>query len=62
MSNFWGAVHTAYRPFSVRESCTSNANPLPSGNLKTGFQTAFLGEVAVYGNSEEAIKEFATLS
>ena len=53
---------TAYWPFSVRESCTSNANPLSSENLKTGFQTASLGEVAVYGSSEEAVKEFAALS
>ncbi|WP_127264012.1 hypothetical protein, partial [Neisseria meningitidis] len=27
----------AYWPFSVRESCTSNANPPPSENLSDGI-------------------------
>ena len=35
---------TAYWPFSVMESCTSNANPLPSENMECGLPPLFFSD------------------
>ena len=46
-----GQYATAYWPFSVMESCTSNANPPSSENPNSGFQTTFLSRLFKYSKA-----------